>query len=170
MEASESMPDQNKEEGSQLNEVPPQGDEAVPPPTSDPKPSLQEATPKDALATEPFQPVLEALAHLDRDDPKLAFQGARLVGLYRRLWESCVSKHLDCEKTNEANQVLREASVHLSNERDSLQLRHAEQLSRLRFFDRAFQSSRERLSGILNDWNQLSRGDLADLVDADRRE
>jgi hypothetical protein len=40
MEASESMPDQNKEEGSQLNEVPSQSDEAVPPPTSDPKPSL----------------------------------------------------------------------------------------------------------------------------------
>ena len=40
MEASESMPDQNKEEGSQLNEVPPQSDEAVPPPMSDPKPSL----------------------------------------------------------------------------------------------------------------------------------
>ncbi|KAJ6126377.1 hypothetical protein N7523_001989 [Penicillium sp. IBT 18751x] len=170
MEASESMPDQNKEEGSQLNEVPPQSDEAVPPPTSDPKPSLQEATPKDALATEPFQPVLEALAHLDRDDPKLAFQGARLVGLYRRLWESCVSKHLDCEKANETNQVLREASVQLSNKRDSLQVRHAEQLSRLRFFDQAVQSSRERLTGILNDWNQLSRGDLADLVDADRRE
>jgi hypothetical protein len=34
------MPDQNKEEGSQPNEVPPQSDEAVPPPTSDPKPSL----------------------------------------------------------------------------------------------------------------------------------
>jgi hypothetical protein len=40
MEASESMPDQNKEEGSQPNEVPPQSDEAVPPPTTDPKPSL----------------------------------------------------------------------------------------------------------------------------------
>jgi hypothetical protein len=81
-----------------------------------------------------------------------------------------VSKHLDCEKINEANQVLREASVPLSNERDSLQVRDAEQISRLRFFDQALQSSRERLTGILNDWNQLSRGDLADLVDADRRE
>jgi hypothetical protein len=122
------------------------------------------------LATEPFQIVLEALARLERDDPKLAFQAARLVGLYRRLWESCVSKHLDCEKTNDANQVLREASVPLSNKRDSLQHRHAEQISRLRFFDQALQSSRERLTGILNDWNQLSRGDLADLVDTDRRE
>ncbi|KAJ5144443.1 hypothetical protein N7526_001951 [Penicillium atrosanguineum] len=170
MEAPESMPDQNKEEGSQLNEVPPQSDEAVSPPASDPKPPLQEATPKDVLVTKPFQPVLEALADLERDDPKLAFQAARLVGLYRRLWESCVSKHLDCEKANETNQVLREASIHLSNERDSLQLRHSEKLSRLHFFDQALQSSRERLIGILNDWNQLSRGDLADLVDADRRE
>lgn len=40
MEASESMPDQAKEEGSQLNEAPPQSDEVVPAPTSDPKPSL----------------------------------------------------------------------------------------------------------------------------------
>ena len=120
--------------------------------------------------TEPFQPVLEALADLERDDPKLAFQAARLVGLYRRLWESCVSKHLDCEKTNETNQLLREASVHLSNERDSLQLCHAEQLSRLRFFDQALKSSRERLSGLLIEWNQFSRGDLAELVDADRCE
>ncbi|KAJ5144310.1 hypothetical protein N7526_001818 [Penicillium atrosanguineum] len=134
------------EEGLQLNEVPPQSDEAVPQPASDPKPSLQEATPKDVLVTEPFQPVSEALADLERDDPRLAFQAARLMGLYRRL------------------------CVHLSNERDSLQLRHAEQLSRLRFFDQALQSSWERLTGILNDWNQLSRGDLAELVDVNRRE
>ena len=40
MEASKSMPDQNKEEGSQLDGVPLKSDEAVPPPTSDPKPSL----------------------------------------------------------------------------------------------------------------------------------
>jgi hypothetical protein len=34
-------------------------------------------------------PVLETLADLDRDDPKLAFQAARPVGLFRRLWASC---------------------------------------------------------------------------------
>jgi hypothetical protein len=39
----------------------------------------------------PSQPILKVLADLKRDDPKFAFPAARLVGLYRRLWESCVS-------------------------------------------------------------------------------
>ena len=107
---------------------------------------------------------------LERDDPKLAFQAARLVGLYRRLWESCVSKHLDCEKANETNQVLRDVSMNLSDENEGLQSRHDEQLSRLCFFDQASNSSRERLTGILIDWNQLSRRDLAELLDVDRCE
>jgi hypothetical protein len=41
---------------------------------------------------------LKVLADLERDDPKFAFPAARLVGLYRRLWESCVPKHIDGEK------------------------------------------------------------------------
>jgi hypothetical protein len=35
-----------------------------------------------------FQPTLKVLADLERDDPKFEFPAARLVGLYRRLWES----------------------------------------------------------------------------------
>jgi hypothetical protein len=35
-----------------------------------------------------FQPILKVLADLKRDDPKFAFPAARLVGLYRRLWDS----------------------------------------------------------------------------------
>ena len=49
------------------------------------------------LATEPFQPILQVLADLERDDPKFAFPAARLVGLSRRLWESRVSKHITNE-------------------------------------------------------------------------
>ena len=122
------------------------------------------------LSTEPFQPILEVIANLERDDPKLAFQAARLVGLYRRLWESCVPKHLDGEKLEQNNQILREANMHLGNERDGLQLRHDEQLSRLRCFEQALESSRERLIGVLNDWDQCSRGDLAVLSDVARGE
>lgn len=51
---------------------------------------------------EPFQPVLEILKQLEEEDPKLAFQAARLVGLYRRLWESCVSKHVDSQQIEAA--------------------------------------------------------------------
>ncbi|CAG8103348.1 unnamed protein product [Penicillium salamii] len=56
---------------------------------------LQEAETRHTLATEPFQRILQVLADLERDDPKFAFPAARLVGLYRRLWGSCVSKHID---------------------------------------------------------------------------
>ena len=122
------------------------------------------------MIAEPFQPVLAALADLERDDPKVAFRAARLVGLYRRLWGSCVSKHLDGEELEQDNQIFRDASMGLCNERDGLQLRHDEQLSRLRFLEQALGSSRERLTGIINDWNQCSRSKLAASSDIERAE
>ncbi|CAG8076764.1 unnamed protein product, partial [Penicillium nalgiovense] len=54
-----------------------------------------EAGTRHTLAIDPFQPILKVLADLERDDPKFAFPASRLVGLYRCLWESCVSKHID---------------------------------------------------------------------------
>jgi hypothetical protein len=116
------------------------------------------------LVNEPFQRVLSVLANLERDDPKLAFQGARLLGLYRRLWESCVSKHLDGESLEKNNETLREANVHLNNERDGLQLHHDEQQSRLLLLDRELELSRQRLISILNDWSQYSRGEMTGLA------
>jgi hypothetical protein len=113
------------------------------------------------MATEPFQPILKVLADLERDDPKFAFPAARLVGLYRRLWESCVSKHIDGQKLEQDNLDLKEAGAHLRKERDGLQVRHDEQLSRLRVFEQALNSSRERLTSVLDDWNHPSRLNLA---------
>ena len=103
------------------------------------------------------------LADLERDDPKFAFPAARLVGLYRRLWESCVSKHIDGQKLEQSNQILKEASTHLTQERDGLQLRHDKQLSRLRFFEQALESSRGQLTRILDDWDHPCRLNLAGL-------
>jgi hypothetical protein len=80
---------------------------------------------------------LKIPADLEHDDPKFAFPAAQLVGLYRRLWESFVSKHIDGEKLEQINQILKEASTQLSKERNGLQLLHDKQLSRLRFFDQA---------------------------------
>ncbi|CDM32609.1 unnamed protein product [Penicillium roqueforti FM164] len=77
-----------------------------------------------ALATEPFQPILKVLADLERDDPKFLFPAARLVGFYRRLWESCVSKHIDLQKIEQSNEILKEAGMYLRKERDGLQLYH----------------------------------------------
>ena len=73
------------------------------------------------------------LADLERDDPKFAFLAARLVGLFRRLWESCVSKHIDVHELEQSNRSLKEAGTYLRKERDGLQLYHEKQLARLRF-------------------------------------
>ncbi|CAG8055755.1 unnamed protein product, partial [Penicillium salamii] len=135
-----------------------------------PSPLQQEAETRHTLATEPFQPILQVLADLERDDPKFAFPAARLVGLYRRLWESCVSKHIDGQNLEQGNLALKEAGTHLRKERDGLQVRHDKQLSRLRFFEQALELSRERLVRVLDDWNHPLRLNLAGLPDNARGE
>ncbi|KAJ5382087.1 uncharacterized protein N7496_004515 [Penicillium cataractarum] len=116
-----------------------------------PSPSQQEADKRHIQATEPFQPTLKVLADLESDDPKFAFPAARLVGLYRRLWESCVSKLIDGQKLEQDNLVLKEAGAHLRKERDGLQVRHDKQLFWLRLFEQALKLSRERLVSVLDD-------------------
>jgi hypothetical protein len=113
---------------------------------------------------------LKVLADLERDDPKFAFLATRLVGLYRRLWESCVSKHIDGQELQQSNQIPREAGTHLRKERDGLQLHHMKQVARLRFFEQALESSRERLVNLLDDWNYLYSPNLAGLMDVAREE
>ncbi|CAG8135529.1 unnamed protein product [Penicillium nalgiovense] len=125
----------------------------VPPLSS---PSQHEDVTRHTLATEPFQPILKVLADLKRDNPKFAFLATRLVGLYRCLWESCVSKHIDGQELQQCNQILREAGTHLRKERDGLQLHYEKQVARLRFFEQALESSRERLISLLDDWNYPS--------------
>jgi fibrillarin-like rRNA methylase len=56
---------------------------------------------------------LKVLADLERDNPKFALPAARLVGLYRRLWESCVSKYIDVQKIDQSNEMLKEAGAYL---------------------------------------------------------
>ncbi|KAJ5202887.1 hypothetical protein N7449_004966 [Penicillium cf. viridicatum] len=127
-----------------------------------PSPLQQEAETRHTLATEPFQPILQVLADLERDDPKFTFPAARL--------ESCVSKHIDGQKLEQDNLALKEAGTHLRKERDGLQVRHDKQLARLRFFEQALELSRERLVRVLDDWNHPLRLNLEGLPDNARGE
>ncbi|CAG7956878.1 unnamed protein product [Penicillium nalgiovense] len=165
MDAPNSSLHQEKERDQQPSELPILDEKDKPQENSDhvplPSTSQQEAETRHTLATEPFQHILKVLADLERDDPKFAFPAARLVGLYRRLWESCVSKNIDVQKLEQNDLVLKEAGAHLRKERDNLQVRHDKQLSRLRFFEQALKSSRERLTSVLDDWNHPSRLNLA---------
>jgi uncharacterized MAPEG superfamily protein len=82
---------------------------------------------------------MEALARLEREDPKLAFQAARLVGLYRRLWESYMAKHMEGERLAKANDDPRETHQRVMNEKKRMQSSHDDQLARLHFFDQALE-------------------------------
>ncbi|CAG8327144.1 unnamed protein product [Penicillium salamii] len=167
MDAPKQLPDQDRADR-QPSDVPIPSDEAYPKVFSDSEPPTETSS-KKALAIEQFQPILEKLADLDRDDPKLAFQAARTVGLYRRVWALCVPKHREDEKPDENDRAPKEANAKLSNERDGLQHRPDEQLSRLYSFEQALGQTQERLIGVLKDWNQCSRSDLAVLMDIKRR-
>lgn len=113
------------------------------------------------LAVEPFQPVLEILKQLEEEDTELAFQAARLVGYYRCLWESCVSKHTDGKQLEEANEKLRAGNIQLCNEGSHLKLRQDEQVARLHSIENALDEVRGNLIGVLKVWNDRSAGDLA---------
>ena len=76
-----------------------------------------------------------------------------------------MSKQIDGQKLEQDNLILKEAGAYLRKERDSLQVRHDKQLSRLRFFEQALDLSRERLVSVLDDWNHPSRLNLAGLSD-----
>ncbi|CAG8014593.1 unnamed protein product [Penicillium salamii] len=169
MDAPNSSPHQEKEGDQQPSELPIRDEKDKSQENSDhvplPSTSQQEAETRHTLATEPFQPILKVLADLESDDSKFDFPAARLVGLYRRLWESCVSKHIDGQKLEQENMVLKETDTNLRQKRDGLQARHDKQLARLRFFEQALDLSRERLVGVLDDWNHPSRLNLAGLSD-----
>ncbi|CAG7947638.1 unnamed protein product [Penicillium salamii] len=169
MDALNTSPDQENETEQQPSELPILSKKDKSQENSHHVPPL-EAEARHNFATVPFQPILKVLADLERDDPKFAFPAARLVGLYRRLWESCVSKHIGGEKLEQRNLALKEAGTHLRKERDGLQVRHDKQLSWLRFFEQALELSRERLTSVLDDWNHPSRLNLAGFPDNARGE
>ncbi|KAJ5993141.1 hypothetical protein N7451_008865 [Penicillium sp. IBT 35674x] len=144
---------------------------AVPDPTeqhaahSSPVPSLAVPGDTQALAADPFEPVLETLQRLEREDPKLASQGARLLGFFRRVWESCLSKHVDIQRLEEANQILRAGNAQHSGEADHLKHRQDDQLARLHAFESALERTRQNLLGVLDDWNSCAAADLAVVPD-----
>ena len=105
------------------------------------------------LTTGRFQPILEKLTNLERDDPKLGFQAARAMGLYRYTLASCVSMPFDKEKLDPYGQGSTGASVNLHNAKDGLQPCTDKQLSQFHLFERGLKLSRERLMGALEDWS-----------------
>jgi hypothetical protein len=66
----------------------------APPPAREPL-SKDEREALISPATEPFGPLICELRRLDNGIRVLAEQAARLVALYRRIWESYATKHAE---------------------------------------------------------------------------
>lgn len=99
------------------------------------------------------------LDKLEHDDPKLAFHAARLVGLFRRLWESCVTKHVDAQALENTNQAFRVDNAKLRQEEAHLKKRKEDQTARLSYFQESMDHAREQMHDALGKWNMYVSDD-----------
>jgi predicted nuclease with TOPRIM domain len=89
---------------------------------------------------------------LVRKDPVLAEQAARLVALYRRLWESYVAKHADNSRLEGENHQLQLAGSRLTDEKSRLEHHCREQEARSSHFQEAFRKLREGVIELFDKW------------------
>jgi hypothetical protein len=120
---------------------------------------------KVAGASESFRPFARELGRLDEKDPILAAQAARLVALYRRLWESYVAKNAERQRLDKENQQLKNTNASLSEEKRQAEGRSLEYDVLLSYYKEAHQKIEEGIIGVLQDWN----GPLVDSADAGKQ-
>ncbi|KAF7588286.1 hypothetical protein BBP40_005940 [Aspergillus hancockii] len=109
-----------------------------------------------APAAESFNPLIQELQRLSNEDPQLAAQAARLVGLYRRLWESYIIKHADHQRLRKANEQLQVTNVELRQEKGQVERRHADQEAQLDRFCRAFHAVHEGITQIVESLKEVT--------------
>ncbi|KAJ0380028.1 hypothetical protein COL922a_014018 [Colletotrichum nupharicola] len=120
---------------------------------------------KVASAAESFRPLARELERLDEKDPILAAQAARLVALYRRLWESYVAKNADSQRLDKENQRLKNAHASLSEDKRQAEGRSLEYDVLLSYYKEAHQKIEEGIIGVLEDWKEP----LIDSADAGKQ-
>ena len=105
------------------------------------------------------------LERLDEKDPVLAAQAARLVALYRRLWESYVAKNAESQRLDKENQQLKDANASLSEEKRHAERRSLEYDVLLSYYKEAHQKIEDGIIRILETWKHP----LVDPVDDDQQ-
>ncbi len=102
------------------------------------------------------------LERLDEKDPILAAQAARLVALYRRLWESYVAKNAESQRLDKENQQLKNANASLSEEKRRAECRSLEYDVLVSYYKEAHQKIEDGIIGVLENWKEP----LVDSADA----
>lgn len=109
---------------------------------------------KVASATESFRPLARELERLDEKDPILAAQAARLVALYRRLWESYVARNAESQRLDKENQQLKNANASLSEEKQQAERCSLEYDVLLSYYKEAHQKIEEGIVEVLENWKK----------------
>ncbi|GLA79185.1 hypothetical protein AtubIFM55763_002749, partial [Aspergillus tubingensis] len=95
------------------------------------------------LAAESFRPLIRELQQLDDQNPVLAEQAARLVALFRRLWESYVAQHAKSSRLEKEISQMQIAHACLVDENTQLNRRRRDEEARLCHFREAIQKMRD---------------------------
>ena len=94
----------------------------------------------------------EELERLDKTDPVLAAQAARLVALYRRMWDSYILKHADSQRLEKENRRLETKNTSLEKEKRDMEGRYEEQRTLLTHFQNSFESVQDGVTRICDSW------------------
>jgi hypothetical protein len=99
--------------------------------------------------------LVRELQRLDDEDPLLAAQATRLVGLYRRLWDSYVARRTESHRLEKENQHLERSNKYLVEENRQMGRQYTEQEAQLLYFRDAFQKVRDGITGIFESWKDV---------------
>ncbi|KAH8430108.1 uncharacterized protein LDX57_007778 [Aspergillus melleus] len=153
-----SMNDNYQSKRKRRSESPPprrDNDFRAPPPRVQPLPKSADSPTKDAKTAstaELFKPLAEELERLDKTDPVLAAQAARLVALYRRIWDSYILKHADSQRLENENRRLETKNASLEKEKRDMEGRYEEQRTLLTHFQKSFESVQDGITRICDSW------------------
>ncbi|GLA56120.1 hypothetical protein AnigIFM63604_004658 [Aspergillus niger] len=138
-----------------------QPSEAKAPPLPKEELSKNEKVASIGLAAEAFRPLTRELQRLDDQNPVLAEQAARLVALFRRLWESYVAQHAESSRLEKENSQLQVTHASLVVENTQLHSRCRGEEARLCHFREAVQKLRDGVIGVFEKWENLTMMEAA---------
>ncbi|KAJ6050181.1 uncharacterized protein N7446_005581 [Penicillium canescens] len=107
---------------------------------------------------DPCEPLPVGLKGLEQVHPDLPQPSTQILGLYSTLWDCYSAKKAHSQRLETENKALRATNIHLSQEKEILKHRYANQEALLVYFEQAFENLRLGILGICKDWEGCSPG------------
>ncbi|KAL3251113.1 hypothetical protein ABHI18_010814 [Aspergillus niger] len=145
-----------------------QSSKAMAPPLPRETLSKDEKVASIGLAAEAFRPLMRELQQLDDQNPVLAEQAARLVALFRRLWESYVAQHAESSRLEKEISQMQIAHACLVDENTQLNRRCQNEEARLCHFRAAIQKLRKGVIDVFEKWENSQMTEAPAAGGADR--